>query len=75
MTAHVVPNQIHQLRSYAVKLLDLVWDAAVVVTFGFALIVTLLFAIGLAVDLNIMQVPPQLCHYMSGNQHMDDFCK
>jgi hypothetical protein len=57
------------------KLIDLMWDTAVISTFAFGLIVASMFTIGWAADYNVISIPKHNCHYLIGNWHIDDWCR
>jgi hypothetical protein len=54
---------------------DLLWNAAMFLTLAFGVGVMFIFAFGLAINLHIIDVPKQYCHYMDANQTMEEFCK
>jgi hypothetical protein len=75
MTAHVIPDWKGSWEIYARKIVDLLWNAAMFLTLAFGVGVMFIFAFGLAINLHIIDVPKQYCHYMDANQTMEEFCK
>jgi len=75
MTAHVIPELKGSLEICAMKILDLSWNAAMLLTLAFGVELIFIFAFGLAINFHIIDVPKQYCHYMAVNQTMEEFCK
>ena len=63
------------LKKYAVNTIDYLWNASIVITILFGASVLLLFGMGLMISSGLIKPPPQLCHYMVENIHIEDFCK
>jgi hypothetical protein len=55
MTFQVPPAHEGRLWKQATRLIDLLWEASLVITFAFAAILTLVLAIGLAVQARAVQ--------------------
>jgi len=75
MTAHVLPDRKSKLQIYMETVVDLVWRAAAISTIGFGAAVALIFFVGLAMNFDIIKVPPQLCHAMVDTPQLDASCK
>lgn len=75
MTARVTPDLKSRLQQYAKKLLEYSWDASLILTLGFGAMLLFMLMYGLAINYNIINPPPLLCHYMVGNKHVEDICK
>jgi hypothetical protein len=75
MATHVFPDLKNQFEFYLMKGVDLLWVSAVISTLGFGIGLLVILTIGVAIDFDIIKVPPQFCHYMAGNQHMYSWCK
>jgi hypothetical protein len=70
-----MPDSKKELKTHTGKLVDYSWNASVGLTLLFGVSMLLIFAIGLAINFGIIKLPPQLCHYMIGNQHIEELCK
>jgi hypothetical protein len=57
------------------KLVDVLWATAVVSTLAYGTVLLFIFAISLAIDYKLISIPKTYCHYLSGNQRIDDWCK
>ena len=75
MTGRVFPKFKDQLKIYGGKLVDYSWNTSVGMTLLFGMFALLILAMSLAINFGIIKLPPQLCHYMIGNQHIEDLCK
>ncbi|HMK91315.1 MAG TPA: hypothetical protein VK446_16995 [Methylocystis sp.] len=75
MTAHAFPHGAGRSHSFSERLIDSLWYACLILVFGFVLAVGILFTFALALDVNLVKLPPQICHYMTGEPHLDRFCR
>jgi hypothetical protein len=75
MIAHVITEPKGSLELYVRRVVDFLWNAAMLLTLTFGVLVISAFAFGLAMNLHIISVPQQYCHYMAIDQKIEEFCK
>ncbi len=75
MIAQPVVKPKDQLKKYATNTIDYLWNASMVIAILFGASILLLGGMGLMISAGVITPPPQLCHYMIENIHMEDFCR
>ena len=73
MTAHVISEWKGSLEYYAIKIVDLLWGATMLLSLAFGAIIIAAFAFAFAINFHIVSAPGQYCHDMIANQAMEVF--
>ncbi len=74
MIAQLSVKPKNNLKKFATNTIDYLWSFSMVITILFGASVLLLGGMGLMISAGVIKPPPQLCHYMTENIHMEDFC-
>ncbi len=75
MTVHVIPEWRGSLEYYAMKIVDVLWNATIFLSLAFGVLVIAAFIFTFAINLHIISAPQQYCHYMAVDQAMESFCQ
>ena len=66
---------LNESKKSAGRVADFSWNASVILMMMFGGAVLLLIVTALAINAGAIKLPPQLCHYMVGNMHIEQLCK